>query len=119
MTFIFLRFFLIFFCLRPLRKFFGKKVKKRMLSQEEYDEQGIVETEKALVELREYCRKKNYIWNNLKSFKGAKQSVMLGVNKGDGGSLLCIFSLFINNISYLCPRLGILITNSIPHAKLS
>ena len=56
------RFFSIFFCLRPLLRFFKKRPK--YLTLEEYEEQGRVETDKALQELRVHCRQSNEFWDN-------------------------------------------------------
>ena len=58
------RFFNIFFCFRPLRSLFRRRIKKKMLTMEEYEEQGRVETERALNELRTSCRKDSSFWED-------------------------------------------------------
>ena len=67
----------MFFCLKSLRGnsggMFRKRVKKRMLTEDEYEEQGRVETDEALERLRVYCRKNEKFWNNLPSMKGKTQ----------------------------------------------
>ena len=53
------RFFSIFFFLPPLFK-----KKRKLLTSEEYEEQGRVETAKALKDLQKYCRSNSEFWEN-------------------------------------------------------
>ena len=47
---------------RPFRRLFMKRVKKKLLTLDEYERQGRVETEAALNELQEYCRHSRSFW---------------------------------------------------------
>ena len=51
------------FFLRPFRRVFRSSVKKKFLTQEQYEEQGRVETDIALKELRNHCRQSSTFWD--------------------------------------------------------
>lgn len=44
--------------------FLQPKIQKKLLTAEEYEEQGRIETEKALKDLRKYCRSNPEFWDN-------------------------------------------------------
>lgn len=51
------------FFLKPFRRVFRSSVKKKLLTQEKYEEQGRVETDIALKELRIHCRQSSTFWD--------------------------------------------------------
>ena len=51
------------FFLKPFRRVFRSSVKKKLLTQEKYEEQGRVETDIALKELRNHCRQSSKFWD--------------------------------------------------------
>ena len=56
---------LLFVFFRFFRLFFSKlKIKKKFLTTEEYEEQGRIETEKALRDLQKYCQSNPEFWDN-------------------------------------------------------
>ena len=63
-------------CLKPILRLFRRYPKRKLLTKEEYEHQAVVETDKALKQLRQYCRRNSSIYDTVDSLQNQKGFVL-------------------------------------------